>query len=296
MPYKDAVVRFLVLSDTHDNAYPDPYAIPPADVVLHCGDLTNMGGMSNYENAIHCLSEFDAELKLVIPGNHDIALDPSRKQFKNQDEHVDEEYFHGFRNALDMFKGYEKHTGIRLLAEGTHHFTLRDGRFFSVYASPYIPGDRRMAFRYEYEEDRFNPGTKKGNPIPEGVDIVMTHGPPLVPHRGYDLDVYDSGHHGCVKLWNAVQRTRPLLHCFGHVHDAYGAQRLSWNNEKWTDGIWSDNTTDTFTLADVPLPDIGFLVADPMQTLLVNAALKTHDPMMNDNAPILVDIECRYME
>ena len=59
---------FLILSDTHDDAFPDPASIPKVDVVLHCGDLTKIGGLSNYKKAIANLKAIDAELTLVIAG------------------------------------------------------------------------------------------------------------------------------------------------------------------------------------------------------------------------------------
>lgn len=29
-------IRFLILSDTHDSAFPDPGSLPAVDVVIHC--------------------------------------------------------------------------------------------------------------------------------------------------------------------------------------------------------------------------------------------------------------------
>jgi len=76
-------VCFFVLSDTHD--YNPSTATPTdgfratslprnIDVVLHCGDLTENGSLSSYEKAISMLGSIDAELKLVIAGNHDLSL------------------------------------------------------------------------------------------------------------------------------------------------------------------------------------------------------------------------------
>jgi len=66
---------FLILSDTHDDVFPNPASLAglgasKVDVVLHCGDLTMIGGLSNYKRAIANLKAIDAELKLVIAGNH----------------------------------------------------------------------------------------------------------------------------------------------------------------------------------------------------------------------------------
>lgn len=72
----------MVLSDTHNlesvadlKATAAPIPMPKVDVLLHCGDLTQVGGLSAYKKALKLLGSFDAELKLVIAGNHDISLD-----------------------------------------------------------------------------------------------------------------------------------------------------------------------------------------------------------------------------
>ena len=73
--------RFLVLSDTHDidftagTSQPLQLPTPKADVLLHCGDLTQVGGVASFKRALKMLGSIDAELKLVIPGNHDLELD-----------------------------------------------------------------------------------------------------------------------------------------------------------------------------------------------------------------------------
>lgn len=49
--------------------------LPNIDVLLHCGDLTQIGGLSAYKRALHLLFSFSAESKLVIAGNQDFSLD-----------------------------------------------------------------------------------------------------------------------------------------------------------------------------------------------------------------------------
>lgn len=66
------------------------------------------------------------------------------------------------------------------------------------------------------------------NPMPDDVDIVMTHGPP----RGVlDLIHSRNEHAGCDAILNAVMRTRPLMHCFGHIHEGYGVELKTWAQE-----------------------------------------------------------------
>jgi hypothetical protein len=173
--------------------------------------------------------------------------------------------------------------GVTYLEEGTHTFTLKSGATFTIYASPYQPEFNRWAFGYEHTEDRFNlPGqVAKGttsiaqNPIPDfpGVDIVMTHG----PSKGI-LDHCRAGNKGCENLLRAIRRAKPRLHCFGHIHEGYGAQRITWNTEKQS------------PQANFFPDDQGFSVEFGKETLAVNAAIRNGDNEA-DNAPFLVELE-----
>lgn len=80
--------RLLILSDTHGHSLFDPqtkpdeaqkYAfhkpLPSADVAIHCGDLTMMSHVKEYQTTFDVMRSIDAPLKLVIPGNHDCSMD-----------------------------------------------------------------------------------------------------------------------------------------------------------------------------------------------------------------------------
>jgi predicted phosphohydrolase len=224
------LTRFLVISDTHDTwPYTSSSPPPATDVLLHCGDLTQLGGLSSFERAMEHIKSVPCELKLVIAGNHDLQLDPIwiRKNAAEESLDIIEELEWG-RKCYEHMKSLEPH-GIYYLSEGVHEFTLKSGARFKVYASPYTPEFKGHAFAYGNEEDRFNLGR---SPIPAGVDIVMTHGPPLLQHMQCDLDcdIHDR-RLGCEKLMEAIQRTKPRLHCFGHVHEGRGSARLTWEEK-----------------------------------------------------------------
>lgn len=54
--------------------------------------------------------------------------------------------------------------------------------------------------------------------IPTDVEILMTHGPP----HGI-LDTCSDGFQaGCEELKEVVERIKPRVHIFGHIHEAYG--------------------------------------------------------------------------
>jgi hypothetical protein len=94
-----------------------------------------------------------------------------------------------------------------------------------VYASPYTPEFNGYAFIYTEDGDRFD--ASNGLTL-ENVDIVMTHGPSSVPnHTSYTLDADQEGRHfGCGKLTDAIQRMRPKMHRFRHIHEGRGAMQM----------------------------------------------------------------------
>ncbi|KAI9847376.1 MAG: hypothetical protein M1837_002564 [Sclerophora amabilis] len=247
--------RLLIISDTHttppksDNeAIPGPpqgsnivqpvsvkYAyrepLPSADVLLHAGDITMSGQMQEYRKMLNVLKNAKAELKLVIAGNHDITLDP--------------EYYERYgklRNprsgpvdlglVREMWTGEDARShGIVYLEHGVRTFTLKSRARFTIYASPYQPEFCQWAFAYERNEDIYNPSppvSKKPatHPVPSHpqIDLMMTHGPPYKR-----LDRTSGGQDvGCEHLLRAVERCRPRLHCFGHIHEGWGAELVKW--------------------------------------------------------------------
>lgn len=317
--------RILIMSDTHttklapedrdDQPFREP--LPEADVLLHCGDLTMVGHLEEYEQAIDMLGKIDAELKLVVAGNHDISLDAEYYSESGKTMHANYHRPDLAQEALRMWKGPQSlahRAGIIYLEEGLHTFRLKSGAVFTLYASPYQPWFCNWAFPYEHDEDRYNPrdacssGAKSivQNPIPDHesqpIDILMTHGPPLGR-----LDKTAHGNVGCPHLLKALTRSRPRLHCFGHIHEGWGAERVSWKpgttfdrqqNRREGDYMLDVNNVpvDRKTVCDarcayVDISDSGL---QPLrrgeESLLVNASIMDlrYRP---SNAPWLVDME-----
>jgi Icc-related predicted phosphoesterase len=56
--------------------------------------------------------------------------------------------------------------------------------------------------------------------IPTDTDVLITHCP---PHTIFDWSIYDLIHTGSPGLYfEVVERIKPKLHCFGHIHGSYG--------------------------------------------------------------------------
>ena len=303
--------RFLILSDTHGlspQSTNDPKhgfrkdKMPSADVVLHCGDLTENGSVKDYEKAIAMLSTLDAELKLVIAGNHDLTLD--RDHCLRERGNAD-----AYDEAMKLWQGpTAKNAGIVFLhEEGVYTFTLRkSGASFTVYASPWTPQYGDSAFQYPTDRDRYNAispawaenvATERSRlPAFPGVDVVMTHGPPK-----YVLDDTGRGNSaGCEHLRRAICHARPRLHCFGHVHGGWGAQKVAWDNTgRLSPSVIGEEDT---VLMPLPKEFVGknssrkrgyaTVQTDDMrhgdQTLFVNAAIADEECT---NAPWLIKLE-----
>lgn len=132
--------RLCMISDTHGHAplpenrksfaYREP--LPKADILLHAGDITMIGRLREYEKMIEVLSKADAELKIVIAGNHDITLDEEYYRETGQ------ERFHDYK-AEDLIAVKELWTGkkarqanIVYVEEGVRSFSLSSGTRFTV--------------------------------------------------------------------------------------------------------------------------------------------------------------------
>ena len=142
--------RFLIISDTHSTSPSDNVAsnkasfrppLPKADVLLHCGDLTMIGHLEEYEKTLDMLESIDADLKLVIAGNHDITLDEAYYERKGEYMHRGDRYDKDLpRRAREIWKGERaKKAGVTYLEEGTHAFQLQNGANLRVCALLYNP-------------------------------------------------------------------------------------------------------------------------------------------------------------
>lgn len=233
--------RLLIISDTHGvqpqrsqssgkdtddelsqpditrvaTGFRDP--LPEADVVLHCGDLTKRGQPVELQETFSMLRQCRAPLKLVIAGNHDLSLDPefwaSSMSARFWGENIPKESWQIIKDA--------EADGVRYLDEGVYTFDLDNCARLKIFASQWTPTYGSWAFQYSsYESHNFD--------IPAGVDVAMTHGP---PQGVLDFSGMGGVHAGCESLIRSVRQSRPKVHCFGHIHEAWGAYLAQWKNE-----------------------------------------------------------------
>ena len=75
MPGSDQSNEIVNFADTTGSSRPLPLPTPPVDMLLHCGNLAQVGWVSSLKRALEILRSMDIELKLVIAGTHDLELD-----------------------------------------------------------------------------------------------------------------------------------------------------------------------------------------------------------------------------
>ncbi|KAG8530163.1 uncharacterized protein KY384_005646 [Bacidia gigantensis] len=218
--------RFFIISDTHgDDFRAQDGPIPQADVAIHCGDLTEESKLDEFRTALKSFAAVQAPLKLIIAGNHDFTLDtPAFKEKvataqSSLEPDLVKKIYGDYGEARQLIED-ARSARIVFLDEGEHYFTLANGATLTVYASPFTPSLSDWGFQ-------FHPNDGHNFSIRPGVDLVMTHGPP----RGI-MDYTDSKQRaGSTDLFEAVARARPRLHCFGHIHEGWGAKKVAWRKE-----------------------------------------------------------------
>lgn len=177
-------MRIVCLSDTH--GLHDRLVVPDGDVLLHAGDFTRRGTVREVEAFAGFLERMPHREKVVVAGNHDFL-------FEREPERA--------RELLGAVT-YLEDSGA--LVAG-----LR------VWGSPWQPWFHDWAFNLP----RGKALAEKWALVPEGVDVLVTHGPPF----GLMDRVFDGRRVGCEELARELERIRPRLHLFGHIHEAYGA-------------------------------------------------------------------------
>jgi Icc-related predicted phosphoesterase len=176
-------MRIVLWSDSH--GLHGQCRIPDGDVLIFAGDIGRRGTLEELASFDAFLARLPHPHKLVVAGNRDYFFERQPAQ------------------------------SLRLLLHAEY---LQDREIsfagLRIYGSPWQPPFMDTAFNLP----RGAPLREKWEAVPAGIDILVTHTPPLGigDRTGSGLQV------GCADLLDAVGRIRPRLHVFGHVHEAFG--------------------------------------------------------------------------
>lgn len=194
------MINITTISDTHDKH--SLLKVGSGDLIIHAGDCTGRGNRGDIEEFLRWYGDLDFEMKILIPGNHDF-------DFERHPE-----------LCAELCKSYS----VVLLNDSGVKF-----RGLHIWGSPVQPWFHNWAFnrmrtkiqstsQFPYIGDHWNK-------IPTNTDILITHGP---PHGILDQTAarYDRASQsvGCAELSTKVQEIKPVLHVFGHIHEARGVE------------------------------------------------------------------------
>jgi Icc-related predicted phosphoesterase len=180
------VTRIVCISDTHNRL--SRVKVPDGDILIHAGDATMAGRSEEIDKFDEDLERLPHKHKIVIAGNHDWLFQTHPAEARRR-----------ITAATYLEDSEVTVCGLR------------------IYGSPWQPEFCNWAFNLDRGEDLY----EKWEKIPAKVDILITHGPPAKV-----LDRCPDGRQvGCADLEAAIlDRVRPRLHVFGHIHHSYGQQ------------------------------------------------------------------------
>jgi len=195
---KPGTVRFVCISDTHGQHEALTGKLPQGDVLLHAGDFSMCGDLQEVKAFGSWLAAQPFDLKVVIPGNHDLTFDGS------YEAHEDPRIAEKSRATLAATGGPQV---VHLEDDEVMYRGLR------VYGSAWQPAFGSWAFNLP----RGHQLAERWRAVPEGIDILLVHGPPL--GRG-DRCYPGEGRVGCADLLAEIQgRIKPAFCVSGHVHE-----------------------------------------------------------------------------
>jgi Icc-related predicted phosphoesterase len=180
-------MKIVIISDTHLRHRRYAIDVPEADLLIHCGDALCNGTAEELKLFVPWFDGLKAKKKIFVAGNHDWVFEKEPVLA---------------RSLLPKEVIYLQDEPVEV--EG-----------LKIYGSPWQPEFCDWAFNLK----RGWPLRKKWEAIPAGIDILVTHGPPL---GILDWSQFGNENVGCADMRQELARVKPKLHCFGHIHGSYG--------------------------------------------------------------------------
>ncbi|MDX2368351.1 MAG: metallophosphatase domain-containing protein [Colwellia sp.] len=176
-------LKCVAIADTH-GMY-NEIEIPDGDVLIHAGDITRHGKLSELNDFNDWLGEQPHKHKIIIAGNHDWCFERQKEA------------------SLKILTNAVYLEDQSIVIEG-HNF----------YGSPWQPTFQNWAFNLE----RGKAIQKKWDLISNDIDVLITHGPVF----GILDKIFSGENVGCENLLSKVEEIKPKVHVCGHIHEGYG--------------------------------------------------------------------------
>jgi len=211
VPAEVPALRLLCISDTHDLQQGMPHGLPAADILVHAGDSTCQGRREELESFtawLHALIDGGTvRHAIVVAGNHEMSLALRAKK---------PAVLAAQQRLKDDFA--TSHAAIHYLEDkGTEVAGLR------FYGSPWTSCTGESTWAFQLPESQL---AERFSAIPAGVDVLVTHSPPLGLCDNGDVDADGRQRRwGSASLRQRAEEVRPVLHVFGHIHTGHGVVR-----------------------------------------------------------------------
>ena len=190
-------MKILCLSDTHCYKVP---GLPEADVLLHTGDWSSYGSEGETVQFFAWLNDVEHKFGdiVIVPGNHD------KWPFANPD----------VMHKMCESRGYHYLDDLAATIQGK-----------KFYGMPWTP---TFGHRWAYNAD-LAARMLRCAAIPDDTQVLGTHGPPHKFMGGVENFCgkqceWETLHAGCTELRKAIERVKPQLHAFGHIHEGSGEE------------------------------------------------------------------------
>jgi Icc-related predicted phosphoesterase len=192
------MTRVVAVSDTH--MMHEQVEIPEADILVHAGDFSGYGTTDELKKFVKWLRSVPCTHKVFIAGNHDRQFVPSNPSAKK---------------GWKVVNSVPKAENVHFLHNSS---VVIDGIKF--YGSPTTP----TFGNWHYMKDRGYEIREVWANIPDGTDVLITHGPPY-GHGDLTIPRHGCRAVGCLDLLHRVREVQPKFHIFGHIHSGYSATR-----------------------------------------------------------------------
>ena len=187
------------------------------NIIIHSGDATDKGKIKEFIELNEVFGEIKKNIPnliiLFVPGNHDLynGLD--------------------FNIITKLVKN-----AIVLVNKMIILYNLK------IYGSPWY---YKHWWNYHFRDN--SPGGPEYDcfKIPKDVDILITHGPPFgILDKTDGIKNY---HTGSIALRKSVNKIKPYIHCFGHIHEENTRNKVGQKDHKGkihnSGGIFKNNST-----------------------------------------------------
>lgn len=180
-------MKIVLISDSHGQHH--ELQLPEGDMLVHAGDFTKMGKSFQAQDFLLWLERQPFRHKVFVAGNHDFICEKEPA----------------------LFRSWVPASCIYLEDEAVEIEGVR------IWGSPITP----QFFDWAFNRERGAAICSHWVNIPEGLDLLVTHGPPA----GILDRTAHGDHAGCEDLLRRIEAARPRYSVFGHIHEAHGRMR-----------------------------------------------------------------------